>query len=77
MPTPNVSFYRPPPLYAALLTPQGRFLYDFFLCRPPSLEGKLDRSGSGPMKEESNDDVTLLADVDADFFDEILSTFKR
>jgi hypothetical protein len=41
------------------------------------LEGKVDRSGSGPMKEESNDDVTLLADVDADFFDEILSTFKR
>lgn len=77
MPTPNLAFYRPPPVYAALLTPQGRFLYDLFLYRPPPLEGKLDRTGSGPMKEESNEEVTLLADVDADFLDEILSTFRR
>ncbi|KAJ3691154.1 hypothetical protein LUZ61_020318 [Rhynchospora tenuis] len=75
--TPNVALYRPPPVYAALLTPQGRFLYDLFLYRPPPVEEMLDRSGSGPMKEESDREVTLLADVDNEFVDEILSTLKR
>lgn len=77
MPTPNLASYQPPPVYAALLTPQGRFLYDLFLYRPPPVEGKLDRSGSGPVKEENNKEVTLFADVDSEFLDEILSTFRR
>ena len=36
------------PAYAALLTPQGRFLYDLFLYRPPPRSQMLDRTGSAP-----------------------------
>ncbi|MBA0708206.1 hypothetical protein Golax_020180 [Gossypium laxum] len=56
-----------PPMYAALLTPQGRFLYDFFLYRQSRPEEKLDRNGS----------VQILADVDGSVLDELLATLKK
>ncbi|RZR99232.1 hypothetical protein BHM03_00028734 [Ensete ventricosum] len=77
IPTPNLDHRSPPPIYAALLTPQGRFLYDFFLYRPPRADWKLDRTGSGPGSEESEEPFTLLADVDAAVMDELLDCFKK
>ncbi|KAI4315306.1 hypothetical protein L6164_028130 [Bauhinia variegata] len=76
MPTPNVPSATVPPMYAALLTPQGRFLYDFFLYKPPRSDMKLDNSGTGP---GSDPDVPfdLLADVDASVLDELLQTFRK
>lgn len=65
-----------PPMYAALLTPQGRFLYDLFLYRPPRAEEKLDRTGSGPGRA-SGGSVEILADVDGSILDELLATFKK
>ncbi|KAB2039003.1 hypothetical protein ES319_D03G183100v1 [Gossypium barbadense] len=56
-----------PHMYAALLTPQGRFLYDFFLYRQSRPEEKLDRNGS----------VEILADVDGSVLDELLATLKK
>ncbi|CAN6202684.1 unnamed protein product [Urochloa humidicola] len=48
-PTPNAPARGPArPVYAALLTPQGRFLYDLFLYRPPPRSQMLDRTGSAP-----------------------------
>nr|CAB3466885.1 unnamed protein product [Digitaria exilis] len=42
-PTPNAPARGPAaPAYAALLTPQGRFLYDLFLYRPPPPSQMLD-----------------------------------
>ncbi|KAH9625274.1 hypothetical protein KSS87_023526 [Heliosperma pusillum] len=63
------------PVYAALLTAQGRFLYDFFLYRPPRSEKKLDRTGSGP--GPGSDHVEVLADVDGSVVDEVVDTLKR
>ena len=65
-----------PPAYAALLTPQGRFLYDLFLYRPPRPEEKLDRTGSGPGRG-SCESVEILADVDRSVLDELLATLKK
>lgn len=65
-----------PPMYAALLTPQGRFLYDLFLYRPPRPEEKLDRTGSGP-GNGSGGSVEILADVDNSISDELLATLKK
>ncbi|CAH2061029.1 unnamed protein product [Thlaspi arvense] len=48
VPTPNMAFVATPPMYATLLTPQGRFLYDFFLYSSTWLKEKLDRTSSGP-----------------------------
>ncbi|KAJ3672526.1 hypothetical protein LUZ60_007247 [Juncus effusus] len=76
IPTPNVALYRPEPVYAALLTPQGRFLYDLVLYGKPPVEEKLDKTGSRPGKE-SGKELGLLADVDSSFVDEIITTFKR
>ncbi|XP_020093707.1 putative transferase At4g12130, mitochondrial isoform X2 [Ananas comosus] len=76
-PTPNVSLYHSPPIYAALLTPHGRFLYDLFLYRPPPADHKLDRTGSGPGKGDPHDPLTLLADVDAVVLDELLDCFNK
>ncbi|XVF13289.1 hypothetical protein REPUB_Repub08aG0196100 [Reevesia pubescens] len=76
VPTPNVASVLAPPMYAALLTPQGRFLYDFFLYRPPRPEEKLDRTGSGPGRE-SAESVEILADVDGLLLDELLATLKK
>ncbi|KAJ6836863.1 putative transferase, mitochondrial [Iris pallida] len=76
-PTPNVPSRSPPPLYAALLTPQGRFLYDLFLYRPPAGDLKLDRTGSRPGSDSPDEPLTLLADVDAAVLDEILGCFRK
>eukprot|EP00897_Mesotaenium_endlicherianum_P003418 jgi/Mesen1/3103/ME000184S02172 len=75
MPTPNqpAKFY--PPLYSALLNPQGRFLYDLVFYRPTKSE-KLDRTGSGPGASDSDSPV-LLADVDASTLDELLDVLKK
>ncbi|XP_057421498.1 putative transferase At4g12130, mitochondrial [Lotus japonicus] len=54
-----------PPLYAALLTPQGRFLYDLFLYNPPRATGKVDEP------------FDLYADVDASVLDECFETFIK
>ncbi|XP_038687320.1 putative transferase At4g12130, mitochondrial isoform X2 [Tripterygium wilfordii] len=73
---PNVPTRYTPPMYAALLTPQGRFLYDLFLYRPPRPQEKLDRTGSGPGSDQ-NGTFELFADVDSSVLDELLQTFKR
>ncbi|PKI59557.1 hypothetical protein CRG98_020085 [Punica granatum] len=76
VPTPNVSFATTPPVYAALLTPQGRFLYDFFLYKPSRPEERLDSTGSGPGSDRDGE-FELFADVDSHALDEILQTLKR
>ncbi|KAG0473125.1 hypothetical protein HPP92_014982 [Vanilla planifolia] len=76
-PTLNVPLHSPPPIYAALLTPQGRFLYDFFLYRQPQAEQMLNRAGTGPGPSEPEEAFTLLADVDGSILDEILACLKR
>lgn len=76
LPTPNLAPLSVPPMYAAMLTPQGRFLYDLFLYRPPRAEEKLDRTGSGP-GPASDEPVELLADVDSSVLDEFLQTLKK
>ncbi|KAH9615027.1 hypothetical protein KSS87_022093 [Heliosperma pusillum] len=63
------------PVYAALLTAQGWFLYDFFLYRPPRSDEKLDRTGSGP--GPGSDQVEVLADVDGSVVDEVVDSLKR
>lgn len=77
-PTPNAPARAPPPRYAALLTPQGRFLYDLFLYRPAPRSQMLDRTGSAPQAGEvEGGDGEVLADVDAAEVDELLACFKR
>ncbi|KAK3038485.1 hypothetical protein RJ639_029783 [Escallonia herrerae] len=75
VPTPNLPSVTVPPIYAAMLTPQGRFLYDFFLYRPSKPDEKLDGSGSGPGSD--GDELELLADVDGSVLDELLATLKK
>lgn len=75
LPTPNMPLHAVPPMYAALLTPQGRFLYDLFLYRPPRPEEKFDKTGAGPGAGDG--ELELLADVDAQVLDEVVQTFKR
>lgn len=65
-----------PPIYAALLTPQGRFLYDFFLYKPAMEEDKLNLTGSGPASE-SDKPFEIFADVDSTVLDEILTSLRR
>lgn len=74
--TPNLAPVSVPPMYAAMLTPQGRFLYDLFLYKPPRPEEKLDRTGSGPGSDEA-EPFDIFADVDASVLDELLNTFKK
>lgn len=81
-PTPNAPARGPPPpAYAALLTPQGRFLYDLFLYRPPPRSQMLDRTGSAPETGEKlqgeGEPEEVLADVDAAEVDELVACFKR
>lgn len=71
----NVPFVSVPPVYAALLTPQGRFLYDMFLYRPPRPDEKLDRTGSGPGPDPG--ELELFADVDGSELDELLQILKK
>ncbi|XP_059292346.1 putative transferase At4g12130, mitochondrial [Lycium ferocissimum] len=73
----NVPFVSVPPVYAALLTPQGRFLYDMFLYRPGRADEKLDRTGSGPGPSPDTGEVELFADVDGSELDELLQTLKK
>ncbi|PIA50025.1 hypothetical protein AQUCO_01300631v1 [Aquilegia coerulea] len=75
--TPNVSTVSTPPLYTALLTPQGRFLYDLFLYRPSQPDEKLDRTGSGPGPGSDHNEFDLFADVDSTLLDELLDCFKK
>ncbi|MQL96067.1 hypothetical protein Taro_028738 [Colocasia esculenta] len=78
LPTPNMPLYHPPPLYAAVLTPQGRFLYDLFLYRPPSSRYKLDQTGLGPGEDGPDAGTPMLfADVDGTFLDELLDRFRK
>ncbi|XP_039167692.1 putative transferase At4g12130, mitochondrial [Eucalyptus grandis] len=73
--TPNMPVITFPSMYAALLTPQGRFLCDLFLIRPTRPQEKLKKTGSGP---GSNDgELEPLADMDAQVLDEVVQTFKR
>jgi len=74
-PSPNAAAVYHPPLYAAMLNSQGRFLYDLFLYKPSEARESLDRTGSGPDKDEDN--AVLLADVDAGNLDEIVSYLKK
>ncbi|KAH6804133.1 hypothetical protein C2S51_032380 [Perilla frutescens var. frutescens] len=67
--TSNMPAVAAPPVYAAMLTPQGRFLYDFFLYKPPRLDEKLDRPDPGELE--------IYADVDRSVVDELLATLKR
>lgn len=75
VPTPNLPAVSTPPLYAAMLTPQGRFLYDFFVYGPAWPDQKLDESGSGPGPGPG--EVELYADVDGSVLDELLETLKK
>lgn len=64
-----------PPVYAALLTPQGKFLYDMFLYRRPRSDEKLDRTGTGPGPDPG--EIELFADVDSSVLDELLETLEK
>lgn len=74
--TPNMSTVSEKPMYSAMLTPQGRFLYDMFLYRPSRPDEKLDRTGSAP-GSYSDESFELFMDVDASVLDELLDTFKK
>ncbi|XP_071692383.1 putative transferase At4g12130, mitochondrial [Rutidosis leptorrhynchoides] len=73
--TPNVPASSARSIYAALLTPQGRFFCDMFLYEAPRSDEKLDPSGSRPGPDPDN--VVLLADVDSSVLDELLETLKK
>lgn len=79
VPTPNLSSVSVPPMYAAMLTPQGRFLYDMFIYRPSWPVEKLDQSGSGPGPGPgpNPDEFELFADVDGSVVDELLGTLNK
>ncbi|KAL5168142.1 putative transferase, mitochondrial [Glycine soja] len=76
LPTPNVPATSVPPIYAALLTPQGRFLYDLFLYKPPTCHTKLDHTGTGP-DSKPHEPFHMFADVDASVLDELLQTLNK
>ncbi|CAI5487260.1 unnamed protein product [Closterium sp. Naga37s-1] len=79
IPTPNQPASVHPPIYSALLSPQGRFLYDLFLYRPPhsdAVSSQLDPTGAGP--DTGNPDAPeLLADVDVANLDDLLAHLKK
>ena len=74
--TPNVPFLSASPMYALMLNPQGRFLYDLFLYRLARPSEKLDWTGSAP-GEDLGRPLELLADVDATVLDELLERFNK
>ncbi|CAM8882359.1 unnamed protein product [Rhodiola kirilowii] len=74
--TPNMSTVSEEPMYAAMLNPQGRFLYDMFLYRPSKPHEKLDSTGSAPGSDQ-DETFELFMDVDATVLDELLDTFKK
>ncbi|KAJ9549949.1 hypothetical protein OSB04_022492 [Centaurea solstitialis] len=73
--SPNVPASSARPMYAALLTAQGRFLYDLFLYEPPRTDERLDPTGSGP--GPGNGEVVVLADVDCSVLDELVEMLKK
>ncbi|KAL6979688.1 hypothetical protein U1Q18_021345 [Sarracenia purpurea var. burkii] len=75
VPTPNLPAVSTSPLYAAVLTPQGRFLYDLFIYRPSRSDQMLNKSGSGPGPRP--EELELYADVDSSVLDELLETMKK
>lgn len=75
LPTPNQPVAVNGPVYSALLTPHGRFLYDLFIYRPIQADEKLDGIGSGPGGDPHQ--PALLADVDIDSLDELLDHLKK
>ncbi|XP_058079505.1 putative transferase At4g12130, mitochondrial [Magnolia sinica] len=75
--TPNLLLESTPPVYAAMLTPQGRFLYDLFLYQPSRPDVNLNRTSSGPGPDPDGDSLSLFADVDATVLDELLDSFKK
>ncbi|KAI8546469.1 hypothetical protein RHMOL_Rhmol07G0120200 [Rhododendron molle] len=75
VPTSNLPAVSTPPVYAAMLTPQGRFLYDFFVYGPARPDQRLDESGSGP--GAGSDEVEVYADVDGSVVDELLETLRK
>lgn len=75
VPTPNLPAVSTPPVYAAMLTPQGKFLYDFVLYGPARADQRLDGSGSGP--GAGPDEVEVYADVDGSVVDELLETLTK
>lgn len=75
LPTPNVPYISTRPMYAVMLTAQGRFLYDMFLYKQPPEDEKLDESGSRP--GPGSNELVLLADVDCDVVDEFLDSLKK
>ncbi|KAK7255753.1 hypothetical protein RIF29_29172 [Crotalaria pallida] len=77
LPTTDMPIATVPPIYAALLTPQGRFLYDLFLYKPPTYNLKLDNAGTAPGSDPHEERFHLFADVDASVLDELLETFKK
>ncbi|MCO5561920.1 hypothetical protein L7F22_015545 [Adiantum nelumboides] len=74
LPTPNQPVALAQPLYATLLNPQGRFLFDAFLYRSPNPTHRLDPSGSAPGNDGS---VSLLCEVDAATIDDFLGHLKK
>ncbi|CAM6093365.1 unnamed protein product [Calypogeia fissa] len=73
-PSPVLGATVTPPLYTAILNPQGRFLYDLFLYRPRLSSDSLNRTGAGPGDDGS---PYLLADVDSSVADELVSHLNR
>ncbi|CAI7856728.1 unnamed protein product [Closterium sp. NIES-53] len=79
VPTPNQPASVHPPIFSALLSPQGRFLYDLFLYRPPHADAessRLDPTGAG-LDTAHPDAPELLADVDAANLDDLLAHLKK
>ncbi|XP_019443626.1 PREDICTED: putative transferase At4g12130, mitochondrial [Lupinus angustifolius] len=76
-PTPSIPAAIVPPIYTALLTPQGRFLYDLFLYKPPTFNTKHDNVGTAPGSGSHDEPFDLFADVDASVLDELIQTFKK
>ncbi|CAL0326171.1 unnamed protein product [Lupinus luteus] len=76
-PTPSIPAAIVPPTYTALLTPQGRFLYDLFLYKPPTSNTKLDNTATAPGSGSHDEPFDLFADVDVSVLDELIVIFKK
>ncbi|EFJ15747.1 hypothetical protein SELMODRAFT_118206 [Selaginella moellendorffii] len=74
-PTLNQPAVVQPPLYTAILNPQGRFLFDMVVFKPVQSTEKLDRSGTGPGSEKSA--PKLVADVDAESVSDLFAHLTR
>ena len=63
-----------PPIYAALLSPQGRFLFDLVFYHPPRPSHVLDRTGAGPGASSPR---PIYCDVDVSVLDELFNHIKK